>query len=477
LADISTHDPDAEPWNLEDEHPCVLSLGSVNIELYSESLDDICQWNLSWQRSTFHTALHTFLMHELSPIDAALMMIETHPAALQHQSKAHDRGYISLEGIDQCRALMISKCIEQYPESLAEADHLGRLPLHLILMWYVSSLVEPTLSMIETYPKALKLKGGGYRPIHIECKEQCRSAIISKCIELYPRSLGKADRHGYLPLHRLLENRSSLEDALMMIEKYPAALRHQNNEADFPLHLECIKQCRSTIISKCIELYPRSLRKADRNGRLPLHSLLQNKSSSIDDALMMIEKYPAALQHRRFDLYLPIHIECSNRCRSAIISKGVELFPESLNDMTINLIVEIFADKMKYKILCKHCVALSIIFTARPMSLYRELSKPVNDIRREPHIRRRILHLLPRHVFTPKHESDYRDLNWQSRAAMMAILSQVKIQQQQQQGSSLERNINTDVYIAAALVQPSIMEGDDDAISSSDASCTTCILV
>jgi hypothetical protein len=40
------------------------------------------------------------------------------------------------------------------------------------------------------------------------------------------------------------------------------------------------------------------------------------------------------------------------------------------------------------------------------------------------------MNLLPHHVFTPTHEIDYRDLNWQSREAMMMLLSQIKIQQQ-----------------------------------------------
>jgi hypothetical protein len=58
------------------------------------------------------------------------------------------------------------------------------------------------------------------------------------------------------------------------------------------LHQECKNQCRSSIILQYIELYPDSLAKADEEKYLPLHRLLENKLSSIDVALTMIEKYP-----------------------------------------------------------------------------------------------------------------------------------------------------------------------------------------
>jgi len=130
--------------------------------------------------------------------------------------------------------------------------------------------------------------------LHIECGNSCRSAVIWKYVQKHPEALAQAD-FGYLPLHKLLANRiSSTEDALLMMEKYPAALQHQNSHG-VPLHLECKNQCRSAIIRKCIELYPEALAEADKDGYLPLHRLLENEFSSVEDALLMMEKYPAAL--------------------------------------------------------------------------------------------------------------------------------------------------------------------------------------
>jgi hypothetical protein len=286
--------------------------------------------------------------------------------------------------------------------------------------------------------------------LHEECSEKCRSSVILRYIEQYPESLAKVDDSGCLPLHRLLENMSSSIDvALLMMEKYPAASEHQDIDDNLPIHIECKYQCRSIIIAKCIELHPECLQMAEDGGCLPLYLACDNKLSSIDDVLMMIEKYPAALQRETIYGILPFHIECMNQCRSIIIAKCIELYPACLDDRAINMLMTII-DKSNFS---SYSSVLSIMFITRPMSLYDRDTYSSNDTREEPTCRRRILSLLPRHVFTPTHESDYRDLNWQPRAAIMLLMSQMTIRQQQsrqQQGSSSNRNMNA---AAAALAK------------------------
>jgi hypothetical protein len=332
-----------------------------------------------------------------------------------------------------CRSCILTQYIEQHPECLAKRDEEWSLPLHRLLE-NQRSASEDALMMIAKYPAALQHDNfAGRLPIHIECSYQCRPIIISKCIELYPEALSKAELHGYLPLHRLLSNTSSsIHDALLMIEKYPAALIHWNIYESVPIFTECRNRCRSIIISKCVELYPETLAKADRQQYLPLHVLLDNDLSTIADALMMIEKYPGALRHwTRLD-DRPIYIECAGRCRSAILQKCIDLFPESLAD---NRAISIVVNNASRGNPETYLSTLAMFVAARPLSLY-DISETADDIRDYPHYRRRILNLLPCHVFTPVHEEDYRDLNWQPRAAMMMLLSQIQVQQQQQKGSS-----------------------------------------
>jgi ankyrin repeat protein len=415
------------PLHMECQNQCRSSIILQCIELYPEAL--------AIPDSQGFLPLHLLILSKSSSVADALMVIEKYPAALQH------RDYIGnlplhIECQNQCRSSIILQCIEQHPESLAIADYHGRLPLH-ILLENKSSSIDIILMMIEKYPAALQnwdnfshLHLHLLVPLHMECENQCRSVIISKCIELYPEALSIADGQGFLPLHLLiLSTSSSVVDALMMIEKYPAALRHQCQHGYLPLHIECYCRCRSAIISKCIELFPEGLEVATREIiNLPLHLLLRNKLSMIDDALTMIEKYPAALQHRDNDGFLPLHYECKDQCRPSIILRCIELYSESVDD---DIICSIF-DKIhenNYHRGSGYRSVVAMVFTTRPMSLYQLRASRINDILTNPDYLRQILNLLPRHVFTPRHELDYRDLNWQPREAMMMLLSQMKIQQ------------------------------------------------
>jgi hypothetical protein len=163
-------------------------------------------------------------------------------------------------------------------------------------------------------------------------------------------------------------------------------------------------------------------------GYLPLTILLWNDSVAIEDALTIIEKYPAALKCLGSDELPPLHFECTNQCRSPIISKCMELYPDAFDHQAVLYAMEKI-DKNNFH---EYISVFTVIFTALPMSLYdwHDGEQDEHDIRADPDCRRRILHILPRHVFTPVHDADYQYLNWKPRGAMMILLSQMKLQQQ-----------------------------------------------
>jgi hypothetical protein len=187
-------------------------------------------------------------------------------------------------------------------------------------------------------------------------------------------------------------------------------------------HSICTYHFRSSIILQYVERHPEALAQVNW-GRLPIYSLLENISSSTDLALMMIEKYPALEYHD--DGYLPLHLECLYQYRAIIILKCIELYPEGLDNRCILLTMKKIDDNNfpRYKFV------LSIIFTHCPSGVYdrNNYRYLFRDIRENPLYRRRILHMLLCHVFTPTHESDHRDLNWQSRETMVMLLLQMKM--------------------------------------------------
>jgi ankyrin repeat protein len=403
------------PLHIECSYQARSSIMLECIELYPESLAMADEWGC--------LPLHRLLGNDASHVEEALTMIEKYPAALKHPD---DRGELPIhaECIFQCRISVLSRCIELHPESLAIATCIGSLPLHEIL-YNDSSGTDAALMLIEKYPPALRHQNGrGQLPLHVACIHHCRSSIISRCIELYPEALSQEDDKNNLPLQTLLWNPfSSTMDALRMIKKYPAALLHQGDDDDLPLHMECKNRCRSAIISKCIELYPTLLSVTNRSGNLPLHLLLWNSHSTTSDALMMLEKCPDSACQMSISTYFPIRIEASKKCRYPIVRLCYELCPESLDDSAVDMII----NKIKWNNFHAYASILKMVFTALPMSLYTQTFYLENDIRKNPYFRRRILHLLPRNVFTSRHDADYRDLNWQPRAAMMMLLLKMKI--------------------------------------------------
>jgi hypothetical protein len=428
---------------------------------------ELCPDLLHMRDRSVTLPLNYLLENDSSSIDDALMMMEKYPKALEYAT-------LHIECQRRCRSAIIAKCIELYPQALAIAGKGGCLPLHFLLI-NKSSSIEDVLMMMEKYPAALQHRNNaGELPLHMTHI----SAVIRKCIELYPEALAMPANDDSLPLHYLLMRQfSTLEDALMMIEKYPATLQHQNMNNNLPLHLECIYQARSPIIATSIEVYPQALSMGGEDRCLPLQCLLSNQSSSLDDALTMIEKYPAALQYRGAYSHLPLalHIECMNQCRSAIISKCIELYPQALAESSgdyyalhmllmnprrdllvssasdtslehayrcsvsvilrcIELYPAAFDDKairamtskLDMKTFRSYAPLLVSVFTLYPTRLYH----PVANIRRNPFLYRKVLNLLPSAVLTAhaRIDASCRYMNWQSRSAVLMLLAKIKLQ-------------------------------------------------
>jgi hypothetical protein len=138
---------------------------------------------------------------------------------------------------------------------------------------------------------------------------QCRSSIISKCIELYPESLANPDKDRDLPLHKLLWNNiTSIGIAVMVIaviEKHPAALKHRNRFRHLPLHIECWSKFRPSVTLKCIKPYPASATMVDKRGHIhgtihcPLGKNFQSRKTSALSSLLA--SCPAAFYHPPHD--------------------------------------------------------------------------------------------------------------------------------------------------------------------------------
>jgi ankyrin repeat protein len=319
------------PLHIECSNICRSTIVSTCIEIYPEAL--------AKASNRGDLPLHSILRRKSATVEQALMMLEKYQAAMYHKNK-HSYLPLHIECMCQCRSVIIDKCIEVY-EAILTADSVGNLPFHILASNF-SSTVDQIIMVIDNYPAIVQLQvGQGFLPIHLECMRQCRIPIISKLIEVYPESLAQANFYGYLPFLYLFDNNSwSTTDVMALVYgEYPAAIKHRNRNDCSPLLMECKYQCRPSFISKLIELYPEALADADRDGYLPLHWVLFKLTSPSDLALMMIEKYPAALNCQTIHGDLPIHLECGRQCRAIVILKCVSINPESLDSKLIDSIM------------------------------------------------------------------------------------------------------------------------------------------
>jgi hypothetical protein len=314
-----------------------------------------------------------------------------------------------------------------------------------------SSIAEEDIldAITNSHEEVRKVDHYGGLPIHIECKYQCRLPILSKCIELYPESISVgAGRCKKVPLHVAMTSNSSssVDSVLYLLGKYPDALQIKDINGNLPIHIECRYHCKLPVISKCIEVYPESLTIADNFGCLPLHRVLANPASSTAVALFMIEKDPETLRHGTLRDQLPIHVECQKQCRSSVISRCIQLYPESLSKCSTSgsLPLTRALCKVTYENIHQKRKSLGILLSSHPASFYHPPDDPMIDkfyMMRDPLCRRLILNLYPSCLSSAAHLQAYHDLNWEPRCSLLHLWIQLCMRVRQQGLISAEKLI------------------------------------
>jgi hypothetical protein len=92
-----------------------------------------------------------------------VQMMEEYADLPTHHDK-HGNYPIHIECSNLCRSLVIAKCMELFPESLAKMNTEGMLPLHRILWNNAVAIEEDILVMIEKYPAAFRYENIGCVP-------------------------------------------------------------------------------------------------------------------------------------------------------------------------------------------------------------------------------------------------------------------------------------------------------------------------
>jgi ankyrin repeat protein len=132
--------------------------------------------------------------------------------------------------------------VEQRPQSLADPDHRGSLPLHVAAARTVSALDLARL-MADAHPEALgATDNAGSLPIHVAVAmtNPCL-ALVKFLAERRPEALEVADSNGAIPLHVAVSSATGsllpLVQCLVELSPKSVRMRQKNGDGTLPLFL------------------------------------------------------------------------------------------------------------------------------------------------------------------------------------------------------------------------------------------------
>jgi hypothetical protein len=481
------------PLHFECENMCRKAVICKYVELYPQGLSVAAEGG--------NLPLHIILSNILSTEEMVLMIIDMYPEAIRCPD-TYGSYPIHIECLNAGRWSIISRFIELYPEAMKIPSGPQLIPLHYLMAPHmlskcnIASLTSkypelldivdfcgcmiPTesfpetafieegtvLQLIDAYPVALQYQGCmGNLPIHIECLYEARKSVIMRCIELYPESLEIANDLNSLPLSCLLNvSQFSADIICQMIDRYPKSLEHRDNGGNLPIHIECSKGSQIQVISKCVEFYPEGLEKVDgMEYMLPLQCLLMSDTSSLDAALYVMDQYPEAIKHRRFngDSY-PLHAECMKQCRLRVLSKCYEFYPDAIGvyleqDEDLKLPFHIawynasllhtgnddddVSELSMLTSLNKHRDSLVFLLSKYPAALNNPPHYPFMERHFTPASLRFLFNLFPSANLLEQALDGYHDLNWEPRSSLIYTSLQLQMSTDSKSGRRINDNV------------------------------------
>lgn len=134
---------------------------------------------------------------------------------------------------------------------------------------------NPTLpvimSLIESYPKALKKKDSAYSrlPLHIACLKMAPVEVIVALLEASPESAQCQSSSRRLPLHYACASGAPKETIAVLLAAYPEAAQCTDLSGWLPIHLCCIQNGSYEICKQLTNVYPQSVFMKTKKGNMP----------------------------------------------------------------------------------------------------------------------------------------------------------------------------------------------------------------
>ena len=173
-----------------------------------------------------------------------------------------------------------------FPEAANIFDLQGRLPIHVAAE---HDALVPVRYLLCNNPEGadtmmLRPAGriGGGIPLHIACRMNASSSIITALLSSNFNSAKKSDANGDLPVHLLLRNGDQVSGAVAqaLLDIYPTAATRADMYGDLPLSVALKHKCKPEVVKVLLMHNPDAAKVQNgRDGHSPLFIAFQNHAN------------------------------------------------------------------------------------------------------------------------------------------------------------------------------------------------------
>jgi len=204
--------------------------------------------------------------------------------------------------------------VEQFPASVRQACHSGRLPFQFAVL---NGSIEVVEYLYEQYPEALELGKKGL--LHGVVKQERNiNEKIRFLLARVPDLVNEKDWLGNLPLHCACSAyQPNLDIIKLLFEAYPEAIHTKNTAGLLPLHCLCgvssideLGKQEIDHINFLVAQLPYSVKVKDSEGSLPLHHASRN--FSLKGLKHIVRLFPEGVREESPKHGLPIHCACQH---------------------------------------------------------------------------------------------------------------------------------------------------------------------
>lgn len=197
--------------------------------------------------------IEMFKLLECEKWDAAISLMDQHKQLAEQTEDETGRLPLHIVAEHNLHSVF-DQVYTHFPGAANVFDSQGRLPIHVAAE---KDVLVPLRYLLSKNPEGadtmmLRPSGrmGGGIPLHIACRTNASSSVITALLSSNFNSTKKSDQNGDLPVHLLLRNGDQVSGAVAqaLLDIYPTAATRADMYGDLPLSVALKHRCKPEVV-------------------------------------------------------------------------------------------------------------------------------------------------------------------------------------------------------------------------------------